>query len=610
MCCRMPVLTDYRQLRKEFRLPEALELARRAIPTLDAAELSQLARLLAADLAKGDTSSAALLKPLDVLILGQCTTTYLLPLITACAWGEGTRGNVREGGYDQLIQELLALKDDAAPQIIILLPWHQRLLAHDARPTAEKIADELSFLEQAWAQVARLKSKLIQVTYDAFGPGPLGYTMSGSGSGDLALIRSVNDALRTALPQGAYLIDLESISAWQGRARFYDERNYHWLKQPFSTEGLCALSRHLAVALRVLTTGRRKVLALDLDNTLWGGVVGETGPHDITLGSGSPEGESFLAFQKYIKRLKETGVLLAACSKNNEADAKAPFEQNTQMVLRLEDFASFHASWDGKPTRLRRIAQELNLGFDSIVFFDDNPAEREHVRAELPQVTVIEAPQDPSLYIRALQESLAFETVALTSADTERTAQYQAEASRREAQTVAATPQDYLASLKMRAEVQDISPENLDRVMDLITKTNQFNLTTRRHSRAAVEAMVATPGSVCFAIKLADKFGDYGLIAVVLALPEDAATLKVDTWLMSCRAMGRTVEHFTLNHLAVLAKGKNYSRILAEYLPTPKNTPVSTLLPDLGFSNINSNIAGVYEYVLTFYGNTYTQVSL
>jgi FkbH-like protein len=602
----MSVLAEYRQLRKESRLPEALDLARRSIPSLEANELSQLARLVINDLAKAKTLSA---KPLDVLILGQCTTTYLLPLVTTCAWAEGVHCTLREGGYDQILQELLSIQEFEAPQIIILLPWHERLLGVGERVAAERMAYELSFLQQAWSQVARLQSKLIQVSYDALGPGPLGYSLSGSSGGDLTLIHGINHALRDALPPGAYLIDLESISAWQGRARFYDERNYHWLKQPFSTEGLCALGRHLATALRVLTTGRKKVLALDLDNTLWGGVVGETGPHGITLGSGSPEGEAFLAFQKHLKKLKNTGVLLAACSKNNEADAKAPFEQNSEMVLGLGDFASFHASWDSKPTRLRRIAEELNLGLDSIVFFDDNPAEREHVRAELPQVMVIEAPHDPSQFIRALQESLAFETAALTVADSGRTAQYQAEASRREAQTSAESPQAYLASLQMRAEVQDIGPANLDRVVDLITKTNQFNLTTRRHSRAAVEAMVATPGSVCFAVKLADKFGDYGLIAVVLALPQDAKTLRVDTWLMSCRAMGRTGEHFTLNHLATEAKKKHYSHLLAEYLPTPKNTPVESLLLSLGFSRNNSEVVGVYEYILTSHVDTDTQVS-
>jgi FkbH-like protein len=600
----MPALTDYRQLRKEGRLEDALALARRAVPSLPADELSQLARLVSADLTKTKTTSTP--KPLDVLILGQCTATYLLPLISTCAWAEGLRCSIREGSYDQVIQNLLAL--DQSPDVIILLPWNQRLLADDPRPSAERIADEMSFLQQAWAQVARLKSKLIQVCYDAFGPGASGYSLSAS-AGAFALTRAANDALRAALPAGSFLVDLESISAWHGRSHFYDERNYHWLKQPFSTEGLVALSRHLAAALRVLATGRKKVLALDLDNTLWGGVVGEGGPHAIVIGSGSPEGESFLAFQKYLKRLKDTGVILAACSKNNEDDARAPFTQNDQMVLRLEDFASFHASWDTKPERLRRIAEELNLGLDSFVFFDDNPAERGFVRAELPQVTVIEAPSDPAHFVRALQESLAFETTGLTTADTERTAQYQAEALRKEALTGATSPGAYLGSLQMRAEIQDIGPANLDRVVDLITKTNQFNLTTRRHSRAAVESILDTPRSVCFAISLADKFGSYGLISVLLAIPSDEQSLKIDTWLMSCRAMGRTVEHFALNHLATRAQRKGFTRVVGEFLPSPKNAPVRSLLPDLGFFDIDPRNFGPYELSLTSYAARDTHVS-
>ncbi len=369
------------------------------------------------------------------------------------------------------------------------------------------------------------------------------------------------------------------------------------------------MGRHLATGVRALTSGRRKVLVLDLDNTLWGGVVGESGPHGIAVG-GTGEGQAFTAFQKYAKRLKDSGVILAVSSKNNDADAREPFEKNEEMVLKLTDFASFHASWDPKPTRLRLMAMELNLGLDSFVFFDDNPVERERMRAELPEVTVIEAPVDPDLYIRALQESLAFEAVDVNSADAERTAQYQAESSRRASQESAASPEDYLASLGMKAEAQPVNGANLDRVVDLITKTNQFNLTTRRHSRAAVEEMMAESGSVAFAVSLADKFGDYGLIAVVLGTKVlgEESLLRLDSWLMSCRAMGRTVEHWTLNHLARLARELGYDAVNGEYVPTAKNVPVQTLLADFGFVPREGRV-GEYMLKLSSYSDLPTQVS-
>lgn len=575
----MDALSQYRTLRKDGRLGEALALARRSIRDLEPNHAAQLGKLLVKDLAVAHPEQ----KALQILLLGQCTTNYLPPLITAWAWAEGLLVNVRDGEYDQVVQELM--RQDVAPDAVVLLPWNQRLLGVDKRTMAARTEDEMAFLHQAWGQVDRLRSKLVQVSYDWAGPGALGYALSARRGGDIALVQQMNAALHAALPAGAFFVDLEHLSAWHGKSRFYDERNYHWLKQPFSPEGLSVLARNIGTGLRVLTSSRRKVLVLDLDNTLWGGVVGEVGPHGIAVG-GNPEGEAFLAFQKHVKRLKESGVLLAACSKNNDADAREPFEKNEMMVLRLDDFAAFHASWESKPARIRQIAQELNLGLDSFVFFDDNPAEREHVRVELPEVTVPEVPAEPALYVRSLLDTLAFEAVDLTSADAERAEQYHAEASRKRVQIEAASPEQYLASLEMRAEVQPVNASNLDRVVDLITKTNQFNLTTRRHARPTVEGMAGTERSVCLAVKLTDKFGDYGLVAVVLGTAENETCLRLDTWLMSCRAMGRTVEHFTMNQIASDAKARGYTSILGEYLPTAKNVPVQSLLADFGFQPI------------------------
>lgn len=589
----MDALTHYRSLRKEGRLPEAVTLLRTAIPGLDAAAVAQAGKVLQKDL-----PTAVETKPLRVLVLGQCTTNFLLTPMTAWSWAEGLHVTVSEGGYDQIVQDLMQLRD--APDVVVLLPWHQRLLAADKRSAAERIKDEMEFLRQAWAQIERLKAKLVQVSYDWVLPGAPGFSLSSRRGGAVECVRDMNEAVCAVLPAGAFFVDLESVSAWHGKVHFYDERNYHWLKQPFSQEGASALARHIAAGLRALTMGRRKVLVLDLDNTLWGGVVGELGPNGIAIG-GTTEGEAYLAFQKHVKRLKESGVLLAACSKNNPEDALEPFEKNDSMALRLDDFASFHASWDPKPERLRAIAAELNLGLDSLVFFDDNPAERAHVRAVLPEVTVVEMPPEPALYARALQESLAFEVVDLTAADAARAEQYQAEARRKDAQTVAASPGEYLASLEMAAHLHEINESNLDRVVDLITKTNQFNLTTRRHSRAAVAEMLAMPHGVCFAVSLTDKFGDYGLISVVLGVPEDSRTLRLDTWLMSCRAMSRTVEHWVMNSIASAARACGYETILGEYAPTAKNTPVKSLLPDFGFVPVSTS-AERTRYTLSLKG--------
>jgi FkbH-like protein len=277
------------------------------------------------------------------------------------------------------------------------------------------------------------------------------------------------------------------------------------------------------------------------------------------------------------------------------------------MVLKLGDFASFHASWDRKPERLRQMARELNLGLDSFVFFDDNPAERALMRAELPEVLVVEVPADPSGYIAAIEQSLAFETNLLGEADKARSAQYAAEALRQSEIVKAASPESYLASLQMEASVEQITDANIARVSDLVTKTNQFNLTTRRHSKAAIEAMVSSPESLCFAVRLSDRFGDYGLVAVVLGAPEAPGELRLDTWLMSCRAMGRTLEHFTFNHLTRTAVSAGYERIVAEYLPTTKNEPVKSLLADFGFEEL-PNTSGLQTLQLKDIHEASTQV--
>ncbi|HSI62577.1 MAG TPA: HAD-IIIC family phosphatase, partial [Candidatus Saccharimonadia bacterium] len=603
---QMEIVAQYRALKKEGRLQDALALGRREVSGVEPNTVAQLGKMLQRDLCAEHS-----MKPLKVFVAGQCTTTYLLPMMIAWAWSDGMHVQVSDGEYDQVVQSLMALKIEDAPEVVVVLPWNQRLLANDSRNAAERIEDEVAFLQQCWAQVARLKCKLVQVSYDWMGVGALGYGLSSRHDGDVSLIQRVNASLRAALPSGAYLVDLKQISSWHGKSRFYDERNYHWLKQPFSPEGLSVVARHIAAGIRVLTTGRKKVLVLDLDNTLWGGVVGELGAHGIAA-AGTTEGEAFLAFQKHVKRLGQSGVLLAVCSKNNDADAREPFEKNTQMALRLEDFAAFHASWDTKPSRLRQMALELNLGLDSFVFFDDNPVERAHVRAELPEVLVPEVPADPALYIRVLQETLAFEAVGITGADAARASQYAAESSRKQALGVAASPEEYLTSLEMGAEILPISPDTIDRVVDLITKTNQFNLTTRRHSRAKVEEMAGTPGAVCFAVQLADKFGDYGIISVVLCEPDaaGAGVLRIDTWLMSCRAMGRTVEHLVMNHLMERAQSAGYTHLLGEYLPTQKNAPVKTLLGDLGFTPAGDRGEGWHSLGLTLPPAQSTQVRL
>jgi FkbH-like protein len=579
-------------LRKQGRSPEALALLRDALRRvhLDAEGTDKAGRFIHKELHNG----ASPRKPLRVLLLGQYTTSWLLTSLTAVGWRHDVAALVSEGGYDNILQELANLAGQAEhPHVVVLLPWNQRLLG-SGEPLDKRIADELSFWQQAWAGVSQFGARLLQVGYDWIQPGAAGHALAAR-NGPVHLIRKMNATLQEHLPPGAFFLDLEQVSGTVGRNAFYDSRRYYWTKQPLSELGVKCLAEQIWAGIRALTTGPKKVLVLDLDNTLWGGVVGETGPLGVALGD-SPDGEAFVAFQKHVKELSRRGVVLAVASKNNLADAREPFEKNPDMVLRLDDFAAFEACWEPKGVMLTRIAETLNLGLDSFVFFDDNPAEQEQVRQALPDVEVVEAPADPADYVRALQAGLWFETTGLTREDQERAEQYAVEGKRRELQRSYASMDDYLRSLEMTADVRPIGEGDLQRVVQLLAKTNQFNLTTRRHTQEELLRLLALPDAIGMTMRVRDRFGDYGLIAVLVAVPAQEQAVKsvrIDTWLMSCRVISRTVEQFFFGVFLDRCRERDYQTILGEFIPTKKNALVSNLYPQLGFTRLPENGAGV-----------------
>ncbi len=567
------IATLRKQGEREAMLAHLKDALRR--DALDPEELERAGRWLAKELREPAPK---------VRVLGQCTTSWLTPMVSAVAWGRGVQLDVSDGEFDNVVQDLTT---HTSPDVVVLLPWSDRLLA--ATRADERVADELAFWHHAWRLATDRGARIVQIGYDWQGAGPLGHHLGGSGRGDLAIIRDLDQRLREALPAGAYFVDLQAVSGHLGRARFYDPRQYHWTRQPFSMLGAAALARHVFAGIRTLLSGPKKVLVLDLDNTLWGGVVGETGPLGIVLG-GSAEGEAFRAFQLHLKGLAQRGVVLAVASKNNLDDAREPFGVHSDMVLAMDDFAAFEASWDPKALALRRIADTLRLGLDSFVFFDDNPAEREHIRQALPEVEVAEVPEDPADFVRALEQGLWFESVGLTAEDQTRTAHYSVERQRVELRNTATNLDDYLTSLEMSAQIRELDDTDMQRVIQLIGKTNQFNLTTRRHSEAQVRAILAGAGNVALTVRLKDRFSEYGLVSVVFGVAHDAelSTLVIDTWLMSCRVIGRTLETLVLRELVQRSVRMGYRRIVGEYIPTAKNALVAGLYGELGFASLGS----------------------
>ena len=514
-----------------------------------------------------------------VRLLAQWTGTWLCSALKVEAWLRGAFIEVTEGAYDQVIQESL---QPFEAEIVILLPGAQRLLA-----TGE-VEGELGYWRQVWANLQRPAPdrppvKLLQVGYDLPGAGPLGFSLGGQPGQGRALIREMNDALRAALPASSYFVDLEALAGALGRRAFYDPRQQHWTKQPLSAAGLQELAALLWAGIRALTTGPKKVLVLDLDNTLWGGVVGDEGATGVQVGAG-PEGEAFSTFQRHCKTLRERGIVLAAASKNNLEDAQGPFREHPEMVLQLDDFAAFEAHWESKVVSLQRIAETLRLGLDSFVFFDDHPVERATVRDLLPAVEVVDVPPEPARYVEALERGLWFEAAGLTAEDLSRAEGYRQEGARRSLSAEIGSLDGYLETLEMVGDLRPLTAADLPRVLQLIGKTNQFNFTTRRHSQGAVEALLERPRSIALTLRVSDRFGDYGLVSLLLAAPdpEQPTRLLIDTWLMSCRVIGRSVEQFFFTAITERARTLAYEELEALYIPTKKNQLIAGLLPSLG----------------------------
>jgi FkbH-like protein len=323
----------------------------------------------------------------------------------------------------------------------------------------------------------------------------------------------------------------------------------------------------------------------------------------IRLGQGSPEGEAYLALQEYILALKAKGVILAVCSKNNEADAREPFLKHPEMRVKLDDIAAFIANWEPKPDNLRRIAKLLNIGLDSLVFLDDNPVEREIVRQMLPEIEVVALPADPSGYRQALAAFPMFETSSFTAEDAQRSQQYRARAQIAELEASATSIEEFYRSLQMQAEVAPFNELNLQRIVQLIGKTNQFNMTTRRHGMAQVRAFMDDASCVHFSFKLRDRFTDHGLVAIMIA-QKRGDVLDIDTWLMSCRVIGRTVEAEMLSQLCLAAAKLSCTELRGTFIPTAKNDMAKDVFASFGFERCGAGADGsvVWRYDLAARG--------
>jgi FkbH-like protein len=403
------------------------------------------------------------------------------------------------------------------------------------------------------------------------------------------VIARLNDRLCEAVADdGVLLLDVARVSERDGIDAWFDTGR--WLQGKLEIAPQAApLYGDLAV--RVLAAQRglsKKCLVLDLDNTLWGGVIGDDGLEGIIIGQGSAAGEAHLALQRYAKKLKERGVILAVCSKNDAKIAEAVFHEHPEMLLRRSDFAAFQANWDDKAENLKAIAARLNIGIDSLVFVDDNPVERARIRQSLPAVAVPELPDDAAHYVRCLSEAGYFEAVAFTSEDRQRAELYAANAEREVLLGSAQSMEDFLRGLQMSVVYGPFTALDHARIVQLFNKTNQFNATTRRYTSEEITHLAGRPDVLTLQFRLLDRIGDNGLVSAMILRPADGeeGVLEIDNWIMSCRVFGRQLEFEAMNIAVEAARQLGKRGFVATYLATPKNRVISDLYPNLGFTAV------------------------
>ena len=542
-------------------------------------------------------------------LLGSHTLDHLAPAIRIGGLRRGLPIGIHTGGYGQYRAALIngdPAMDAFAPRYVLVALDMPSLmpdlpLSATRAETDAAVAAAIATIRGWWRRIrTRWNAVPIQQTLIAQSPALIGSNEALLPAAPAGLCLSLNAALReAAVADGALLLDIAArMPASAGQDRLYDPVRWYQAKQLINPV-FAPLYGDLVAQVLAAAEGRaRKCLVLDLDNTMWGGVVGDDGIENLRLGQGSAEGEAYLAFQCYVRRLAERGVILAVCSKNDHETARAVFDRHPEMQLAYGDIACFTANWGDKAGNIRSIAAQLNIGADALVFVDDNPAERDIVRRELPEVAVPELPEDVAFYPDRIAAAGYFEAATMTTDDFGRNRSYAANSQRTAALDDATDMEGFLRSLEMRLVFGPITAIDRPRAAQLINKSNQFNLTTIRRSEAELEQVMRDPGAIALGFRLRDRFGDNGLISVVIAR-RDAAwpdeSWLIDTWLMSCRVLGRGVEAAALSVLVEAAGDRGITSLIGEYRPSGRNALVEQHYPALGFLPVSPPIGAAGE---------------
>lgn len=530
---------------------------------------------------------------LRIALLGAGSLQYFSSILGYALHTQGIRNKIYVGTYNGLELDVMDEQSEYHlfhPQITVIFTSYQ-----DVRSYPEMFAEEEDVYALALSGINRYKelwrriyekngSRILQTNFVIPVERQLGNLEASHIWSRQSFLQLLNYTLMKEKDGAVSILDFDYLANLAGKKKWFDFSNYYLNKCNMSYECLPAAVEEVALHIFSFCGHVKKCLALDLDNTLWGGILEETGPEQVNLFPTDPLGEAFLAFQQYLKKLKERGVILAVCSKNDSDYAKQAFLQNRNMVLRLSDISCFVANWENKADNIRKIAASLNIGLDSIVFVDDNPVERDLVKSALPEVDVLDLSVDPADYVMDLENARYFEWLQITQEDSKRTESYRA---REEVQEKLGTCLDldaYLESLHMAGMMKPLDSESTTRAVQLLNKTNQFNTVGYRSSETEVLKM-QNQGYQIFTCNLKDKFADYGLISVAI-LKVQNKVCTVGAWVMSCRVFKRGLEDFMLDHFAAFALENKADTLVIDYIATDRNGMLKEMLTSRGFQKM------------------------
>lgn len=536
-------------------------------------------------------------KSLKVALLGDTSTQFLSQAIRGEGFDIALDLQIWEADFNQIEMQVFNSNSEMyafQPDIIVLfLSSHKLLNKYNKLKVEQQSSLATREIENIEAIVANISSnstaKIIYYNYNEIDDAVFGSYATKTESSFLYQLRKLNFELMNIANRNTnfYVCDIATIQNQVGKTNFFHTSVYISTEMVLSLNVLPLVAQKTVDILSVLNGKLKKCIILDLDNTVWGGIIGDDGIENIQIGS-LGIGKAFTEFQYWIKKLKNRGIIVAVCSKNTESIAKEPFEKHPDMVLRLEDISVFIANWENKADNIRAIQRILNIGFDSMVFLDDNPFERNLVRENISGITVPELPEDPAEYLEYLYTLNLFETNSFSDEDKERTKLYQIEAQRVVTKQKFTNEDDFLKSLEMISVVASFTKFNIPRVAQLSQRSNQFNLRTVRYTESDIENLAKSNDYITFTFTLEDKFGDNGLIGVVVLKKNSETDLFIESWFMSCRVLKRGMENFILNTLTSYAKANGFKRIIGEYIPTPKNEIVKDHYQNLGFVEDNN----------------------